>query len=300
MLQTAAIRGIFMYSCPMTAPSELSPGLQAFLGSPPRKLYRPGIGSIPLRAIRGGNLGTRSQTGPEGLEELAASIKSKGVIQPIIVRPVLGFPHQFEVVAGERRWQAAQLAGLTQIPAIIRELTDQDAIAVSLIENVQREELTSAEEARALRRLIEEFGLTHEQVAEAIGRSRVAVTNLLRLLDLPPQVTTLIETQAISMGHARALLGLEDDEERVRLAQMVAERHLSVRETESRVRKAQAGEGRALARAPDLSVISEVMRAPGLRVELQQRANGQGRITVEFDTPAIRDAALAALRNLEN
>ena len=282
----------------MTAPTELSRGLQAFLSTPPRKLYRQGAGSIPIRAIRSGSLQTRTQIRPEALEQLSASIKSQGVIQPIIVRPVPGFPHQFEVVAGERRWQAAQRAGLTQIPAIIRELTDQDAIAVSLIENVQREELTAAEEARALQRLIEEFGLTHEQVAEAVGRSRVAVTNLLRLLDLPPQVTSLIDSHAISMGHARALLGLEDDEERVRLAQMVAERHLSVRETESRVRKALADEGRAPARPPELAVISEVLRAPGLRVELHQRANGRGKITVEFESPEIRDAALAALTNI--
>jgi ParB family chromosome partitioning protein len=256
------------------------------------------VGLIPMRAIRSSALKVRTECRPEALEELIASIKARGVIQPIIVRPVAQFLHQFEVAAGERRWQAAQLAGLTQIPAIIRELTDQDLIAVSLIENVQREELTAAEEARALKRLIEEFGLTHDQVAEAVGRSRAAVTNLLRLLDLPQEVTAMVESRALSMGHARALLSLEDDEERVRLAQMVAERHWSVRETESRVRKALSGEPRSSGRSPQLSVISEVLRAPGLRVELQQRAGGDGRITVEFDTPALRDAALAALRSL--
>ena len=150
----------------------------------------------------------RSESRPELLEELVASIKATGLIQPLIVRPVPGFPHQFEVVAGERRLKAAQLAGLTDVPAIIRDFNDQEALAISLIENIQREELSPADEARALHRLIEEFALTHEQVAHAIGRSRAAVSNLLRLLDLPAEVTTMLETQTISMGHARALLGL--------------------------------------------------------------------------------------------
>jgi ParB family chromosome partitioning protein len=270
--------------------------LQAFLNAHPRRLYRQGAGFIPIKAIRAGHQPPRSESSPELLEELVASIKATGIIQPLIVRPVPGFPHQFEVVAGERRFRAALLAGLTDIPAIIREFNDQEALAISLIENIQREELSPADEARTLRRLIEEFALTHEQVAHAIGRSRAAVTNLLRLLDLPAEVTTMVETRTISMGHARALLGIEDDAERVRLAQLVATRHWSVRETEAHVRKeTQERTRRARAAPPVLAVISEVMTAPGMRVELHQRADGTGKIVIEFDDATTRDAALARL-----
>jgi len=275
--------------------------LQAFLNVHPRRLYRQGAaGAIPIRAIRSALQPTRSEPRPDLLEELVASIKATGLIQPLIVRPVPGFPHQFEVVAGERRLKAAQLAGLADVPAIIREFNDQEALAVSLIENIQREELSPTDEARALKRLIEEFTLTHEQVAQAIGRSRAAVTNLLRLLDLPAEVTTMIESRAISMGHARALLSLEDDAERVRLAQMIATRQWSVRETESQVRNAtQVRKARPPAAAPLLEVISEVMRAPGMRVELHQRANGTGKFVIEFDDAQTRDALLERLGSLE-
>lgn len=271
--------------------------LQAFLNAHPRRLYRQGAGYIPIKAIHAGAQATRGAADPNGLEELVASIKVTGVIQPLIVRPTPGFPHQFEVVAGERRLKAALLAGLTEIPAIIRAFSDEEAIAISLIENIQREELNPADEARALKRLIGEFALTHEQVAHAIGRSRATVTNLLRLLELPGEVTSLIDTRVISMGHARALLGLKDDEERVRVAQLIATRHWSVRETESQVRKSlQIRTERMPAAPPLLSVISEVMTRRGMRVELQQRADGTGRIIVEFDDARARDAALEQLK----
>jgi ParB family chromosome partitioning protein len=270
--------------------------LQAFLNAHPRRLYRQGAGYIPIKAIRAGQHATRTEADPKQLEELVASIQVTGVIQALIVRPMPGFPHQFEVVAGERRFKAAQLAGLTDVPAIIREFNDQEAIAISLIENIQREELNPVDEARALRRLIEEFALTHEQVAHAIGRSRAMVTNLLRLLDLPGEVTTMIDSRIISMGHARALLGLEDDGERVRVAQLIATRQWSVRETESQVRKAlQARPERTPAAPPILSVISEVMAAPGMRVELQQRADGTGKIVIDFADAQARDTALERL-----
>jgi ParB family chromosome partitioning protein len=274
--------------------------LQAFLNAHPRRLYRQGTGSVPIKAIRAGLKPARSESDPALLEELVASIKATGLIQPLIVRPVPGFPHQFEVVAGERRLKAAQLAGLSDVPAIIRDLNDQEALAISLIENIQREDLSPADEARALQRLIEEFALTHEQVAHAIGRSRAAVSNLLRLLDLPAEVTTMLETQTISMGHARALLSLPDDSERVRVAQLIATRQWSVRDTESHVRKAtQVHGGRVSSTPPLLAVISEVLRTPGLRVELHQRTNGTGKIVIEFDDAGARDAALERLRTLE-
>lgn len=272
--------------------------LQAFLNAHPRRRYRQGAGLIPINAIRASLRPARSESRPELLEELADSIKATGLIQPLIVRPVAGFPHQFEVVAGERRLKAAQLAGLTEVPAIIRDFSEQESLAISLIENIQREELSPADEARALHRLIEEFGLTHEQVAHAIGRSRAAVSNLLRLLDLPAEVTTMLETQTISMGHARALLGLADEAERVRVAQLIAARQWSVRDTETHVRKAAHG-GRAPSAPPTLAVISEVMRAPGLRVELHQRSNGTGKIVIEFDDAGARDGALERLRSFD-
>jgi ParB family chromosome partitioning protein len=274
--------------------------LQAFLNAHPRRPYRQGAGSIPIKAIRASPHPTRTESRPELLEELAASIKATGLIQPLIVRPVPGFPHQFEVVAGERRLRAAQLAGFTDVPAVIREFNDREALAVSLIENIQREELSPSDEARALKRLIEEFALTHEQVAHAIGRSRAAVSNLLRLLDLPAEVATMLETRTLSMGHARALLGLADDEERVRLAQMIATRQWSVRETESQVRRsAHTRIARTPAAPPPLSVISEVMRSRGLRVELHQRTDGAGKFVIEFDDAQVRDAVLERLATLD-
>src|SRR3984957_6416557 len=240
---------------------SLNRGLDSLLNPQPRGLYRSGVGSMPIAAIRRGSMQPRTQFRPEALEELAASIKAKGIIQPILVRPVPGFPHQFEVVAGDRRWQAAQLAGLTEIPAIVRELSDQEALALALIENIQREELTPTEEARALGRLIGEFSLTHQEVAEAVGRSPAAGCNLLRLLALPGEVIALIDAQSLSMGHARALLGLEEDAARSSLAQLVVERQLSVRETERRVRKAQHRPAAAAPKPSDLSVVSEVVRS---------------------------------------
>jgi ParB family chromosome partitioning protein len=270
--------------------------LQAFLNTHPRRLYRQGLGSIPIKAIRAALIPTRSEPSPELLEELVASIKVTGLIQPLIVRPVPNFPHQFEVVAGERRFKAAQIAGMTEVPAIVRQFSDAEAVAVSLIENIQREELSPTDEARALKRLIEEFSLTHEQVAHAIGRSRAAVSNLLRLLDLPAEVTMMIESRTISMGHARALLAIEGDIERVRVAQRIATHQWSVRETESQVRKATLlTSGRTSTTPPRLAVISEVMSVQGIRVELHQRTDGSGKIMVEFDDAKARDAVLERL-----
>jgi ParB family transcriptional regulator, chromosome partitioning protein len=278
-----------------TTNKSLSRGLDSLLNpQQPRGLYRSGVGSIPMAAIRRGHAQPRTQFKQEPLQELAASIKTKGVIQPILVRPVPNFPHQFEVVAGDRRWQAAQMAGLTEIPAIVRELTDQEAIAVALIENIQREELTPTEEARAFGRLIGEFSLTHQEVAEAVGRSRVAVTNLLRLLDLPAEVIALIDAEALSMGHARALLGLEEASARIELAQLVVERQLSVRETEKRVRKAQQAK-LGPAKPSVTPVISEVARTPKVRVRLHQRPSGAGKMIVEFKDESARDELLKAI-----
>jgi ParB family chromosome partitioning protein len=282
----------------------LGRGLQALLGAQARPVPGAPAGGgtlLPIAAIQAGASQPRKSIQQQPLEELAASIKANGVIQPIVVRPVAGTAGGapgYEIVAGERRWQAAKLAGLTDIPVVIRELSDPEAVAVALIENIQREELTPAEEARALQRLIGEFSLTHQEVAAAVGRSRAAVSNLIRLLDLPAEVVVLIDSKGISMGHARALLGLEDDAERVRLGRLVAERELSVRETENLVRKALKGEGSAVAPAsrPELSVVSEILRTGTVQVQLQQKASGKGKLIVEFADVKARDVIVEAIR----
>jgi len=249
--------------------------------------------------MQSGAFQPRREIQRQPLEELAASIKANGVIQPIVVRALpasTAGAAKYEIVAGERRWQAAKLAGLTDIPVIVRELSDSQAVAVALIENIQREELTPAEEARALQRLVGEFSLTHQEVADAVGRSRATVTNLIRLLDLPAEVVTLIDSRALSMGHARALLGLEVDAERVRLGQLVAERGYSVRETENLVRRAQKGEGSAVRKPPEFSVVSEVLRTQALHVQLHQKANGSGKLILEFRDSEARDSVIEALK----
>jgi ParB family transcriptional regulator, chromosome partitioning protein len=295
--------GCIHYQCGslyvMAAPSKgLGRGLQSLLGANPTVSPSRGGGTLPISLMQAGPFQPRREMHQQPLEELAASIKANGVIQAIVVRPLppgTGAA-RYEIVAGERRWHAAKLAGLTDIPVIVRQLSDKEAVAVALIENIQREELTSAEEARALKRLIEEFSLTHSQVAETVGRSRTAVTNLIRLLDLPASVVDLIDSKAISMGHARALLGLEDDAERERLAHLIAERGLSVRETENLVRKGAQGESAQPAKRPRSSVISEVLKTKTVRVQLHQRSSGAGKLVVEFKDSAVRDAVVEAIK----
>ena len=274
----------------------LGRGLGALLGAQPRASASRGGGTLPLSLMQAGAFQPRREIHREPLEELAASIKSNGVIQPIVVRPLpAGTPGdaRYEIVVGERRWQAAKLAGLADIPVIVRELSDSQAVAVALIENIQREELTPAEEARALRRLIGDFSLTHAEVAEAVGRSRAAVSNLIRLLDLPAEVVALIDSKALGMGHARALLGLRDDAERLRLGALVAERGCSVRETENLVRKALEGEASA---RPKPAARQLVLRTPSVRVELRQTSGGAGKLVVDFSDAEARDAIVEAIK----
>jgi ParB family transcriptional regulator, chromosome partitioning protein len=282
----------------------LGRGLGALLGSQPTVSLSRGGGTLPVSLMQAGVFQPRREIHKEPLEELAASIKTNGVIQPIVVRPLpagaLGAA-KYEIVAGERRWQAAKLAGLSDIPVIVRQLSDKEAVAVALIENIQREELTSAEEARALKRLTLEFSLTHQEVAESVGRSRASVSNLIRLLDLPSSVVDLIDSKKISMGHARALLGLEDDVERERLAALIAQRGLSVRETENLVRKAMKGEGAESPskKPPEFSVVTEVLKTESLHVQLHQRKSGAGKIIVEFANPNVRDEVLGLIKAFE-
>lgn len=273
-------------------PKSLGRGLESLLGKG-RPEPRP-TASLPLAAIQPGPAQPRSKVRPEQLAELAQSIKASGVIQPIIVRPVGGAAAPYEIVAGQRRWEAAQLAGCTDIPVVIRDLSDRDAVSVALIENIQREDLTPTEEARALARLAREFSLTHAEVADAVGRSRAAVSNLLRLLDLPADVLQLIEDRALGMGHARALLGLSGAADQIRVARQVVAQGLSVRATEALVRLAlnpPAPQGEA-------PTVSEVLRAANVHVKLHQAQNGAGRLSVTFPDIVTRDAIIAALKQL--
>lgn len=286
----------------MVAPSKgLGRGLQSLLGANPTVSASRGGGTLPISLMRAGRFQPRREIHQQPLEELAASIKANGVIEPIIVRPLpagTSGDARYEIVAGERRWRAAKLAGLADIPTIVRQLSDKEAVAVALIENIQREDLTAAEEARALKRLIEEFSLTHQEIATSVGRSRAAVSNLIRLLDLPESVVALIDSKALAMGHARALLGLNDDAERERLARLVADRGLSVRETENLVRKSLKGEGGAVEkRSPELSVISEVHKSSTVRVLRHQKSDGSTRLIVEARDSKTSDAIIEAIKN---
>jgi ParB family transcriptional regulator, chromosome partitioning protein len=254
------------------------------------------LAHLPVDSLARGKYQPRSDLRQETLEELAISIRNQGVIQPIVVRPL---PHaapgaaQYEIIAGERRWRAAQIAGLTTIPALIRRVPDETAIALALIENIQRENLNPLEEARALERLIAEFGVTHEQAADAVGRSRAAVSNLLRLLQLAPEVADMVERRQLEMGHARALLGLANRREQLLAAQRVLRESLSVRETEALVRTllAPAEKGRAGAGAapqqPDPNVRAlqqDLTDRLGAKVLIQQGSEGKGRLVIAYNS----------------
>ena len=200
---------------------------------------------LPVDLLQRGKYQPRIDMRMESLQELADSIRAQGIIQPIVVRLLAdgandGQPRRYEIIAGERRWRAAQLAGLHEIPALVRRVDDEAAVAMALIENIQRENLNPLEEARALDRLIGEFAMTHATAAEAVGRSRAAVSNLLRLLELADEVKTLVEHREIEMGHARALLGLTSKRQQAEVGALVAKKKLSVRDTEALVRRMQS------------------------------------------------------------
>src|SRR5580693_2348332 len=216
-------------------------GTPAAPGAPPRARADQELARLPLDLLQRGRYQPRMDMRPETLSTLADSIRSQGVVQPIVVRPIGETDERgvqrYEIIAGERRWRAAQQAGLKEIPAVIRRVPDEAAIAMALIENIQREDLNPLEEGRSLERLISEFGLTHQQAADAVGRSRAAVSNLLRLLELPPEVCERLERREIEMGHARALLGLPQRRQQIEVAAVVVRRGLTVRDAESLVRR---------------------------------------------------------------
>ncbi|MCV6615828.1 MAG: ParB/RepB/Spo0J family partition protein [Cellvibrionaceae bacterium] len=250
------------------------------------------LAEIPVEFIQRGKYQPRRDMHPEALEELSESIKAQGVMQPIVVRPISGAkdPVQYEIIAGERRWRATQLAGLEKIPAVIREVADEAAIAMALIENIQREDLNPIEEAIALKRLQDEFELTQQEVAQAVGKSRTAVTNLLRLISLSDEVKKMLEHGDLEMGHARALLTLPSTDQKDAARQVIA-KGLSVRQTEAMVRRLQqqaAGEEKFSPEAkidPDIKKLQEGLSEKiGVPVQVQHGAKGKGKLVLNYSS----------------
>lgn len=259
---------------------------------------------IPVEQLQRGVYQPRQDMRQESLQELADSIKAQGVVQPIVVRPVRskGAEPHYEIIAGERRWRAAQMAGLGEVPAIIRNVADEAAIAMSLIENIQRENLNPIEEARALQRLIDEFEITHQEAAAAVGRSRAAVSNLLRLLELTDKVRGMVESRQLEMGHARALLGLGKAGQQIDAAREVVKRQLSVRETERLVKRLQSGEGKP-APSKQAEPSADIRRLEqkltdklGARVRIQHSKKGSGKLVISYNSNDELDGILGHIK----
>ena len=278
---------------PMVASDAGADGA-AGAAAPAQRFADEQLARLPLDLLQRGRYQPRLDMRAESLAELAESIRAQGVVQPIVVRPV-GEPEErgvqrYEIIAGERRWRAAQQAGLRDIPAVIRHVPDEAVIAMALIENIQRENLNPLEEAGALERLISEFGLTHQQAAEAVGRSRAAVSNLLRLLELPEEVCERLARRELEMGHARALLGLPQRRTQIEVASLVVRKSLSVRDTEALVRRMSQPARASVAVAPsavDPNIrrlqddLSEKLGAP---VAIEHAQNGKGRLVVKYNS----------------
>ena len=255
--------------------------------------------TLPVELLQRGANQPRLDFDEEALQELADSISAQGVLQPVLARP-LADSGMFEIIAGERRWRAAQLAGLHEIPAVVRKLDDRAAMCIALIENIQREDLNPLEHARGLARLAEEFDMTHDLIAESVGRSRSAVTNMLRLLELCDEVKQLLESRQLEMGHARALLTLSEQQQRW-AAQQVVKSGLSVRATESLVRRLQKaktvlkpGEARV---DPDIRRLeTELSEQLGAAVTVQQKKQGKGTLRIEYSSLDQLDGILARIR----
>ncbi len=295
---------------PSTAKKRgLGRGLEALLGpkagAAPQAEAQPGetLRQIPVKQLQPGKYQPRMHMDPAKLSELAESIRAQGVIQPIVIRQ-LG-PDQYEIVAGERRWRASQEAGLADVPAVVRDLDDRTVIAMALIENIQREDLNPLEEAQSLQRLINEFSLTHAEAAGAVGRSRAAVSNLLRLLELPPAIRALLEAGRLEMGHARALLTLSP-ELASKLASEAADEGWSVREVEHRAQQFAAGKlpsaaARAkpakLAPQADIAALqNELSESLGAKVSIAHGRTGKGKLVIHYTSLDTLDGVLEKLR----
>jgi ParB family chromosome partitioning protein len=268
----------------MNKPKGLGRGLDALLGASdetPRR-DRDSAGTLPVTAIRPGKYQPRTRMNEQALNELAASIKAQGLMQPLLVRPVA--KDAYELIAGERRWRAARIAGLTEVPVLIREVPDNAALAMALVENIQREDLNPIEEAAGLQRLLDEFRMTHEQAADAIGRSRSATTNLLRLLKLAKPVQAMLMDGALDMGHARALLPLEGARQ-IEAANRIAARGLSVRESEAlaaRLLRGPASRRKARTDRDLARLEQEVSERLGTTVQIRPGRKGSGTVVLHY------------------
>jgi ParB family chromosome partitioning protein len=279
----------------------LGRGLDALLGqsAPPGQgadSHEQQLKDIPVDLIQRGKYQPRRDMDPQALEELANSIRVQGVMQPIVVRPIEG--DRFEIIAGERRWRATQLAGLDSIPAVIRDVPDEAAIAMALIENIQREDLNPIEEAIALQRLQQEFELTQQQVADAVGKSRVTITNLLRLMALPEDVKLLLERGDIEMGHARALLGLPA-EQQTQAARQVVAKGLTVRQTEALVRQwlNPRRDASQIRTNPDIERLQQdLAERIGAQVSIQHGAKGKGKLVISYSSLDELDGVLMHIK----
>lgn len=283
----------------------LGRGLDALLGpESPRSAGTDRAGSaleeIPVEWIRPGKYQPRKLMDEAGLQDLAASIRAQGVMQPIVLRSI--GEKSFEIIAGERRWRATQLAGLDKIPAVIKDVNDEAAVAMSLIENIQREDLNPMEEALALQRLIEEFELTHQQIADAVGMSRTAVTNFLRLINLSSDVAEMLAHGELEMGHARALLSLSDDKQ-IKAARQVASKGLSVRQTEALVRRLLTQKSPSQApRQTDsdtLRLEQKLSGKLGQPVSIKHSKKGRGKVVISYSSLDELDGILGYFGDLE-
>ena len=283
----------------MSPKKRLGRGLDALLTKPMVSVSRPdapgGSGdefrNLPIEHLQRGQYQPRVDMRQESLEELADSIKAQGVVQPIVARPISkkGGSQRYEIIAGERRWRAAQMAGLDEIPAVIRDVPDESAIAMALIENIQRENLNPLEEARALDRLIREFDLTHAEAAKAVGRSRASVSNLLRLQDLAEKVKQLLEDRKIEMGHARALLAISNANQQFDAARQIIKKGLSVRETEKLIRNLLDGDSKPAKKTPaqnaDIRRLEiEVSEKLGAKVSVDHTSKGAGKLVISYNS----------------
>ncbi len=254
---------------------------------------------LPVDLLQRSPFQPRQDFNAQSLQELADSIRSQGIIQPIVVRPTAKLD-RFEIIAGERRWRAAQLAGLHEVPTVVRRIDDQTAMCLALIENIQREDLNPMEQANALSRLLDEFKLTHEEVAEAVGRSRSTITNLLRLLELDPQVRKLVESRSLDMGHARAMLALPKNRQ-FEAAQHVIKGGLSARATESLVRRmlgSSAGKaGKGAPPDPNVQRLEhQLSEKLGAAVAIRQRKGGKGTVEISYASLDQLDGILAHIK----
>jgi ParB family chromosome partitioning protein len=283
----------------MTPKKRLGRGLDALLSKPVSETASvtgapaaEGLREIPVELLQRGQYQPRADIRQDTLEDLASSIEAQGVVQPIVARPISGSGTQkYEIVAGERRWRAAQMAGLEAIPAVVKDIPDEAAIAMALIENIQRENLNPLEEARALDRLIREFDLTHAEAAQAVGRSRAAVSNLLRLRELSEKVKPMLESRQLEMGHARALLAISNAVQQLDAARQVVKKGLSVRETERLVKSMLDKTGGKTAPRPAQSGNADIRRLEieiseklGAKVAVNHSKKGSGKVVISYNS----------------